>query len=60
MIWTAPIQNGTSGGRHERTDSVVISEQETKMEGIQHVTNGRIRITMQLWSVKIEGAHVNR
>ena len=34
-------KNGTSGGRHERTDSVVISEQETKMEGIQHVSNGR-------------------
>ena len=25
------------GGWHERTDSVVISEQETKMEGVQHV-----------------------
>ena len=41
MIWTAPIQNGTSGGRHERTDSVVISEQKNKMEGVQHVYNGR-------------------
>ena len=37
-----PIQkNGISGGSHESTDSVVISEQETKMEGIQHVLNGK-------------------
>ena len=36
-----PDKNGTSGGRHERTDSVVISEQETKMKGVQHVSNRR-------------------
>ena len=32
------------GGQHERTDFVVISEQETKMEGVQHVYNGRDNI----------------
>ena len=32
------------GGRHERTNSVVISEQEAKMEGVQHVYNGRDNI----------------
>ena len=39
------------GGWHERTDSVVISEQETKMEGVQHVYNRRDNM--------IEGVHVN-
>ena len=41
MIWTAPIQNGTSGGRHERSVSVVNPEEETKMEGVQLVSDGR-------------------
>ena len=37
-----PIQkNGTYGGSQESTDYVVISEQETKMDGVQHVSNGR-------------------
>ena len=38
---TKKEKNGASGGRQERTDSVVISEQETKMEGVQHFSNGR-------------------
>ena len=36
------------GGWHERTNSVVISEQETKMEGIQHVYNKRDNIDAAL------------
>ena len=31
----------SEGGWHEIIDSVVISEQETKMEGVRHVSNGR-------------------
>ena len=36
------------GGRHERTNSVVISEQETKMEGVQHVYNKKDNIDAAL------------
>ena len=45
---------------HESLDSEVISEQEIKMEAVQHVSNGRyevlfVRTTlMQLWSVKTD------
>ena len=48
------------GGWHEKPDSEVISEQEIKMEAVQHVSNGRyevlfVRTTlMQLWSVKTD------
>ena len=47
-------------GWHESLDSEVISEQEIKMEAVQHVSNGRyevlfVRTTlMQLWSVKTD------
>ena len=34
-----PVGTQKDGGWHERTNSVVISEQETKMEGVQHVYN---------------------
>ena len=36
------------GGWHEIIDSVVISEQETKMEGVQHVYNRRDNIDAAL------------
>ena len=36
------------GGWHERTNSVVISEQETKMEGVQHVYNKKDNIDAAL------------
>ena len=36
------------GGWHEIIDSVVISEQETKIEGVQHVYNRRDNIDAAL------------
>ena len=36
------------GGLHERTDSVVSSQQETKMEGVQHVYNKKDKIDAAL------------
>ena len=36
------------GEWHERTNSVVISEQETKMEGVQHVYNKKDNIDAAL------------